>query len=93
MHELSTLTTLEQKRAISAQFLNSVRPGVRVGQFSLPRAAFDPSNTIHLASYHSFLTTGNWGDVQFHTEFPYLSVTETVMRKFALYFLANQLGY
>lgn len=49
----------------------------------VPRTEFDPDNGEHLASVRAFLTTGNWGTVQFYPEPPYLNVPETVFRKLA----------
>ncbi len=53
------------------------------------REFFDPTNHEHLESYQTFLKTGNWGKVQFHEEFPYVTVPETVSRKFALHTLSQ----
>jgi hypothetical protein len=50
----------------------------------LKREEFDPTNRRHCESYKSFLTTGNWGPARFYCEFPYVTVPETVSRKFAL---------
>lgn len=57
-------------------------PGVR-------RENFDPKNKEHRASLKKFLETGNWGDIQFYTEYPYVTVPETVLRKFALAMLTR----
>lgn len=56
------------------------------------REEFNPKNKEHLKSYQNFLKTGNWGAVQFHCEFPYVTVPETVSRKFANYTLSKVLG-
>lgn len=56
------------------------------------REEFDPNNLEHLESYYKFLTTGNWGEVQFYCEFPYVTVPETVLRKFAITQLETLLG-
>ena len=56
------------------------------------REEFNPKNKEHLKSYQKFLKTGNWGDVQFHCEFPYVTVPETVSRKFANYTLQKIIG-
>ena len=48
------------------------------------REVFDVNNLEHLKSLKQFLTTGNWGKIQFFVEAPYITVTETVMRKVAL---------
>tara|TARA_R110000868_G_scaffold90057_8_gene250225 strand:+ start:2741 stop:2959 length:219 start_codon:yes stop_codon:yes gene_type:complete len=50
----------------------------------IPREEFNPGNNEHRASLRKFLLTGNWGDIQFFAEEPYISVPETVMRKMAL---------
>lgn len=47
------------------------------------REVFDPRNKNHLRSLRVFLDTGHWGDTQFFTEEPYISVPDTVLRKFA----------
>jgi hypothetical protein len=47
------------------------------------RESFDPTNGEHLASARKWLETGNWGSVQFFAEGPYVSVTETVLRRLA----------
>lgn len=56
------------------------------------REPFDPKNKEHLKSYKSFLNGGNWGDVQFYCEFPYVTVPETVSRKFANHSLSELLS-
>ena len=56
------------------------------------REEFDPTNKEHLNSYLTYLKTGNWGSVQFFCEFPYVTVPETVLRKYAIYTLERQLG-
>jgi len=56
------------------------------------REEFDPKNKEHLKSYQKFLKSGNWGDVQFYCEFPYVTVPETVSRKFANHSLSKLLG-
>ena len=48
------------------------------------REHFDPANVEHLASFDTFIRTGNWGDVQFFAEAPYTEVPITVLTKFAL---------
>lgn len=53
------------------------------------REMFDPSNTQHLKSYQTFLNTGNWGETQFFTEFPFVTVPGTVGDKFAKYALTR----
>lgn len=42
------------------------------------RVSFDPTNEAHVASFKKFIQTGNWGDVQFYTEFPYTDAPTTV---------------
>jgi hypothetical protein len=49
----------------------------------IPRECFDPKNTAHLKSLKMFLDTGNWGEIQFYAEAPYVTVPETVLRKVA----------
>ena len=56
------------------------------------RAEFNPKNKDHLRSYRQFLESGNWGDVLFFCEFPYVTVPETVSKKFAKYTLSKVLG-
>ncbi len=51
------------------------------------REHFDPRNKEHQRSLKTFLNTGNWGTVQFFAEHPYVTVPETVMRKFCLHHL------
>lgn len=50
-----------------------------------PREFFDPKNKKHRESFKKFLTTGGWGDIHFFAELPYVTVPETVMRKFCLF--------
>lgn len=47
------------------------------------REMFDPSNADHLASFRVFLQTGNWGEVHFFAELPYVDVPTTVLMKHA----------
>jgi hypothetical protein len=58
------------------------------------REYFDPDNQQHRVSLERFLVTGNWGDVQFFIEPPFVTVPEMVLRRFALHSLyaikANQ---
>lgn len=56
------------------------------------REEFDPENQEHLKSYNSFLSTGNWRNVYFFCEFPYVTVPETVSRKFAQFMLSEKLA-
>jgi hypothetical protein len=51
----------------------------------VPRTTFDPKNKEHRASLKKFLDTGSWGSIQFFPEEPYVTVPETVLRKFALH--------
>lgn len=51
------------------------------------REIFDPKNATHLASLKQFVKTGNWGNVQFHAELPYVEVPMTVLMKYAAYTL------
>lgn len=82
---------VELKKSLA--FLDTVKPGTQRGPYTLPREVFDPKNRAHLESYEIFLKTGNWGEVKFHIEYPYVSVVETVMRKFALHVIAHMLGH
>lgn len=52
---------------------------------SVNRVFFDPSLQSHLDSLDVFLRTGNWGEVQFYCEHPYIDVPMTVLMKFARY--------
>ena len=45
------------------------------------REQFNPKSRVHRASLKNFLNTGNWGEIQFYPEAPYVSVPETVLRK------------
>lgn len=49
------------------------------------RQYFDPTNPKHLESMDTFLKTGNWGEVQFYAELPFVEVPITVLTKFAMY--------
>jgi hypothetical protein len=49
------------------------------------REVFDPTSREHVLSFDVFLKTGNWGDVQFYPELPYVEVPMTVLMKFAEY--------
>ena len=53
------------------------------------RESFDSKNKEHRASLKKFIETGNWGDVQFFAEYPYVTVPETVFRKFTLAMLTR----
>ncbi len=53
------------------------------------RESFDPKNKEHRSSLKKFIETGNWGDVQFFAEYPYITVPETVFRKFSLAMLTR----
>ena len=48
---------------------------------AIVRVAFDPADLAHLKSLQHWLKCGNWGDVKFKVESPYITVPETVMRK------------
>ena len=48
------------------------------------REHFDASNTEHVASFRHFVTTGSWGEIQFHAEMPYTTVPATVTQKYLL---------
>ena len=54
---------------------------------TVPRETFDPTNPLHIESFKHFVRTGNWGDVQFFTELPYIEVPMTVLMKFAMHAL------
>jgi hypothetical protein len=49
------------------------------------RENFNPKNKAHLESFKKFLSTGNWGKIQFYVEAPYVTVPETVLRKFCMH--------
>lgn len=54
-------------------------------QVFIERVYFDPSNAAHVESFKCFISTGNWGDIQFYPELPYIEVPITVLMKFALH--------
>lgn len=47
------------------------------------REIFDPSKRKHRQSLDNYLKTGNWGEIHFFVEAPYVTVPETVLRKMA----------
>ncbi len=51
------------------------------------REIFDPRKKEHLESLKIFLQTGNWGDIQFYAELPYIEVPMTVLTKYSTYML------
>lgn len=51
------------------------------------RESFDPRKKAHIDSFKTFLRTGNWGDVQFYSELPYIEVPMTVLMKYSTYML------
>lgn len=51
------------------------------------REKFDPTNQAHLDSLAAYLRTGNWGDIQFYPELPFIEVPITVLTKFAMHHL------
>lgn len=51
------------------------------------REIFDPENSAHVASLKHFLRTGNWGEIQFEAELPYIEVPMTVVMKYARWVL------
>jgi hypothetical protein len=53
----------------------------------IKREIFNPRNKAHQDSLRKFLETGNWGDIQFFVESPYVTVPQTVMRKFCAHHL------
>jgi hypothetical protein len=54
------------------------------------REEFDPTNPKHIESLSAFVRTGNWGDVQFYSELPYIEAPMTVLMKFAQHTLQIQ---
>lgn len=50
---------------------------------SVNRQHFDPADYDHLESLKTFISTGNWGEIQFFCEFPFTEVPMTVLMKFA----------
>ena len=52
------------------------------------RTIFDPTNPEHVESFKTFLRTGNWGDVQFYPEIPFIEVPMTVMTKYCRHVLS-----
>jgi hypothetical protein len=55
----------------------------------ISREEFNPTDGTHLASLRKFLDTGNWGNIQFYPEAPYVTIPETVLRKMAEFGLKN----
>lgn len=51
------------------------------------RVNFNPSDPKHRKSLKKFLINGSWDKVQFNVEEPYVTVPETVLRKYALHCL------
>lgn len=51
------------------------------------RQIFDPANQQHIDSLRHYLRTGNWGDIQFYEEVPFVEVPATVLTKYAEYML------
>lgn len=47
------------------------------------RQYFDPTNADHVESLKEYLRTGNWGNVQFFAELPFIEVPMTVITKYA----------
>jgi hypothetical protein len=43
------------------------------------REDFDPTEAAHVESLKVFLRTGNWGDVQFYPQLPFIEVPMTVL--------------
>jgi hypothetical protein len=52
------------------------------------RQEFDPTNIEHIASLKCFVSTGNWGEMQFFAELPFIEVPTTVLMKY----VQHQLG-
>ena len=74
---------------IESQIMNAQFSSRVLSEHQVRRESFDSNNKEHRASLKKFLETGNWGDVQFFTEYPYVTVPETVFRKFALAMLTR----
>lgn len=55
------------------------------------RENFNPKNKEHLDSVRQYLSTGNWGKIQFYVESPYVTVPETVLRKLCAHHLKTHL--
>jgi len=73
-------------------FCNNVADKIHHGVLSpqvIKRDIFDPVNEEHLTSLKKYLTTGRWGDVQFYSEYPYTTVRDTVLTKYANFMLGN----
>ncbi len=51
------------------------------------RQEFDPKNKKHIASLEHYIRTGNWGEIQFFAEVPFVEVPMTVLMKFASHVL------
>lgn len=51
------------------------------------RETFDPANAEHIESMRVYVRTGNWGNVQFYPEVPYIEVPMTVLMKYAAFSL------
>lgn len=54
------------------------------------REYFNPELARHVESLRVFLATGNWGDVQFYPEVPFIEVPMTVMMKYLRFTLHVQ---
>src|SRR5271154_6799962 len=91
--QIERTLTLDEKYKLARVHLTTIKNGIRRGGFALPREHFDPSDRKHLESYRTFLTTGSWGNILFHQEYPYDSVIETVTRKFAIDVLNHMLSH
>lgn len=52
------------------------------------RQIFDPANEQHVDSLRHYLRTGNWGDIQFYEEVPFVEVPATVLTKYAQHMLS-----
>lgn len=54
-----------------------------------PKVYFDPTNTLHIAAYRTFRTTGSWPDKcnPFLHEWPYITVPATIESKLLDHFL------
>lgn len=69
-------------------FTNNTVDKIHYGVLSpnvIKREIFDPSLEEHTKSLKKYMETGRWGDVQFYSEYPYATVRDTVLTKFAVF--------
>jgi hypothetical protein len=57
----------------------------------IKRESFDPENKDHLKSYLKYINSGNWGEVHFFSEAPFVTVPATVNHRYALHTLKEKL--